>query len=461
MILLSKNNNIKRSLILAGGGVRLAYHAGVLKALEEEGLSFNHVDGTSGGIFGTAMLASGITTVEAGKRWRNLKLRGFMGILPLKDYAREKSLQLFNGAEGIRGEIFPSLGIDINRINSNKDFLATFNVCNFSKKRVESIANDVVTIDHLIAGLSLPMFIPATKIGEDWYTDSVWIKDANLTKAVNRGAEEIWLVWCIGNTHEYRHGRFNEYVHMIEISANAGLIKELDWIAQQNKIDKNKKPTVIHVIKPEYALPLDPAFFLKKIDADTLINMGYADTKFYLQQSKPLDFAEYNSATVMRNYKATLHFRQQFYGVAKLQGIQQKLCFRFSYFIRKTDEGYILQQFTSVQISDSEEFISGYNNILVKESKGALNSSFFIEYNNTVLHIQSLIKLSDRISFLLGLEGKQATITIVSGLSETVTECYQPAVNRLKNIWHLNIDANLPSLKKWKMKHAMLNYLFQ
>ena len=409
---MKKEGGIKRSLILAGGGVRLAYHAGVLKALEEEGLSFDHVDGTSGGIFGTAMLASGITAVEAGKRWRNLKLRGFMGILPLKDYAREKSLQLFNGAEGIKEEIFPALGIDINRINSNKDFLATFNVCNFSKKRVESITNDVVTINHLIAGMSLPMFMPATKIGEDWYTDSVWIKDANLTGAVERGAEEIWLVWCIGNTREYKHGRFNEYVHMIEISANAGLSTELDRIAEQNEINSDRKATVIHIIKPDYALPLDPAFFLKKIDADTLVNMGYADTKLYLLHPNPLDYTKRDSATMMKSYDASLNFRQQFYGTAELQGIKQHLCFRFAYFIRKNRDDYVLQQFSSIEFKEDDTIISGYNNLLFKQRK-TLKSSFCIQRNGTVLQIQTVIPLSKTVDFLMGLACKKAIVTII------------------------------------------------
>src|SRR6476469_10724303 len=115
---LSKDNALQRALILAGGGARLAYHAGVLKALEEEGLSFHHVDGTSGGIFGTAMLASGVTPVEACRRWRKLKLDGFMGVMPFKD-AHFKTSQLFNGAEGIRKSIFPELGIDIEKINAN------------------------------------------------------------------------------------------------------------------------------------------------------------------------------------------------------------------------------------------------------------------------------------------------------------------------------------------------------
>ncbi|MEX0882971.1 MAG: patatin-like phospholipase family protein, partial [Cyclobacteriaceae bacterium] len=58
------NTDVKRSLILAGGGMRVAYQAGVLLALEEAGIEFTHVDGTSGGIFNVAMLASGLKPKE-------------------------------------------------------------------------------------------------------------------------------------------------------------------------------------------------------------------------------------------------------------------------------------------------------------------------------------------------------------------------------------------------------------
>ena len=51
----------RRSLVLAGGGIRVAYQAGVLVALEEAGLRFQHADGTSGGTFNLAMLLSGLT----------------------------------------------------------------------------------------------------------------------------------------------------------------------------------------------------------------------------------------------------------------------------------------------------------------------------------------------------------------------------------------------------------------
>src|SRR5213075_2810999 len=51
----------RRSLVLAGGGMRVAYQAGAIHALLEEGLGFAHADGTSGGTMNLAMLMSGLT----------------------------------------------------------------------------------------------------------------------------------------------------------------------------------------------------------------------------------------------------------------------------------------------------------------------------------------------------------------------------------------------------------------
>ena len=51
----------RRSLILAGGGMRVAYQAGVFKALGEFGLRFAHGDGTSGGTMNLAMMLSGLS----------------------------------------------------------------------------------------------------------------------------------------------------------------------------------------------------------------------------------------------------------------------------------------------------------------------------------------------------------------------------------------------------------------
>jgi len=463
MSLLAKNNVLKRSLILAGGGVRLAYHAGVLIALEEEGLSFTHVDGTSGGIFGTAMLASGIMPGDAATRWRNLKLKGFTSALPLKDYRSQHSLPAVGSAKGIREKIFPSLGIDVKKINANTTFDAMFNVCNFTKKTIESISNKDVTTDHLIAGMSLPIFMPAVKINGDWYTDAVWIKDANLTEAVNRGAEEIWLIWCIGNAAEYLNGFFNQYVHMIEISANGGLFEEIDWVYQINRERQSKglQPIKLHIIKPEYPLPLDPDFFLGKITADTLINMGYADTKEYLKDKNTFNLPDISKATAMKSPGITVHFTQQFQGRAKLGNDIHTLMIQLAFFIREINNSYILQQFASVTI-DKKNIISGYcNNVTVAE-KGTIKSFFVFNFNKHLYKVQLEIYLHSVTDFLIGLDAKKARAIISEQEKEDATYIfYQKTINRIKNIMHLNVKEESNWFNRIRSKKRILKVLFK
>jgi len=54
----------KRALILAGGRMRVAYQAGVIRALIESGLRFVHADRTSGGTINLDMLFSGLSPSE-------------------------------------------------------------------------------------------------------------------------------------------------------------------------------------------------------------------------------------------------------------------------------------------------------------------------------------------------------------------------------------------------------------
>ncbi len=162
----------------------------------------------------------------------------------------------------------------------------TFNLCNFSRKTLETIEHTALTRDMLVAGISLPIFMPAVQKSGAFYTDAVWIKDANLMEAVRRGAEEIWVVWCIGNENRYYDGAFRQYVHMIEMSANGALFQELERIAEINARIAGKEPVggrtqpiVLHLIRPEYPLPLDPDYFFGRLDGATLIALGYADAK--------------------------------------------------------------------------------------------------------------------------------------------------------------------------------------
>lgn len=311
----------RRALILAGGGMRVAWQAGVLRALAEEGLTFAHGDGTSGGIMNLAMLLSGLSPVEMCDRWRTLDPRHFSSFLPLEQYLHGPQLKALGDARGVTEKVFPHLGIDVAKINASTGMEGTFNVCNYSRKTNEAIPHQRVDLDLLVACMSLPIFMPAVHKDGAWYTDSVWIKDANLIEAVRRGADELWLIWCIGNTDEYRFGAFNQYVHMIELAANGSLFEEFERIQEVNErrargetLYGHTRPVRLHVIRPDYPLPLDPDYFLGRIDGPTLVDLGYADAKRYLAHCSPDGLPFTPDATKMKNPTVGFTFRETMSG---------------------------------------------------------------------------------------------------------------------------------------------------
>ena len=312
----------KRALILAGGGMRVAYHAGALRALYEAGLRFNHVDGTSGGIINAAMLLSGLSAEEMCDRWRTLKVADSFSPMPFEDYLKGNQLMAMADADGLREKMFPHLGIDIGKVNGAEGISGTFNVCNFSRKTNEAIPHDRVDLDLIIAGMSLPIFMPPVRKGDTFYTDSVWLQDANLIEAVRRGADELWVLWIINNTTEFKAGFFNQYVHMIEMSANGSLIDEFERIKELNhRISLGESPygqrgpIKVHVIKPASPLPLDPDLFLGHITTAGLIDMGYRDAKQYLNTVSPEGVALEPETLMMRSQtKPGVSFRETMIG---------------------------------------------------------------------------------------------------------------------------------------------------
>jgi predicted patatin/cPLA2 family phospholipase len=328
----------RRSLILAGGGMRVAYQAGVLRALEEEGLTFFHADGTSGGTINLAMLLSGHSPAEMCERWRTLNVREFVSLLPIRKYLRGLNWPAFGGASGITQHVYPHLGIDVDKIRAAQGIEGTFNVCNYSDKTNVAVPHREIDEELLVAGVSLPMMMPAVRRNGALYLDSVWIKDANPSEAVRRGCEEIWLVWCIGNTGVYRDGAFNQYVHMIELSANGGLFEELEHL----RIESGAGPPRLHVIKPEYPLPLDPDFYLGRISAGALLASGYRDAKRYLA-ARSEDGVPYDAnATRMRDPVPGAAFADRLSGSATIDGVAGALAVE-----------------VRVDLRDAERFLAG------------------------------------------------------------------------------------------------------
>jgi predicted acylesterase/phospholipase RssA len=294
--------------------MRVAYQAGVLVALERAGLIFAHADGASGGTINLAMLLSGLTPTEMCERWRTLRVSEFVGPPMLSWLLRGLPLPALGSSDGIRRRVYPHLGIDADRVRAAQGIDGTFNVCDFADKACVAVPHTDVDLDLLVAAVSLPVLSPAVARGGRTYVDAVWVKDVNVTEAVRRGADELWLVWAIGNHGVYRDGALQQYVHMIEIAANAALFGELAGVAALNAT--RDRPVRLHVIHPRRPLPLDPDFLVGRIDAATLVAMGHRDACDYLSGRRSDGVELGPSATRMEDPRPGVGFRETLAGEA-------------------------------------------------------------------------------------------------------------------------------------------------
>ncbi|MEX0927045.1 MAG: patatin-like phospholipase family protein [Dehalococcoidia bacterium] len=349
----------RRALILAGGGIRLSYQAGALRALTEQGLCFSHIDGTSGGAVNAAMLLSGLTPEEMCDRWRTLDIRGFLSLMPFENYLRVRNLQALGDANGIVSDVFPHLGIDVEKVNAARGIDATFNVFNYTNKVNEVFTHREMDVDLLVAGMSLPGVLPPVKRGENLYLDSAFVRDANPVEAIRRGAEELWIVWCLRNTPEYRGGPVDLYVQTLEMSAVGALHEDFAAIRDINERITNGEavyghtsPIRLHMVLPRQPLPQDTDLYFGSVDHGTLLDMGYADARRYLQSMDANGLPFTPEVTKMESSEPGITFRETMAGGFSLGATDPDDGKK-----RGDDAGTKLAMHASINISDVHRFI--------------------------------------------------------------------------------------------------------
>ena len=223
----------KRSLMLAGGGLKIPFQAGVLQVwLDEAGIEFDHGDGVSAACFNLAMWTQGMSGKQIADNWRNFQPLSAVDVnwlqLPLLFYATS-----FFELDGFRKKIFPKWGIDLAQIrSSSRD--ATFNVYNFSTHTLRPVTAPEMTEDFLIATASLPVFFPPVKIDGDTYIDAVFNTATNLEEAIRRGADEVWVIWTTSQLGKWRKGFLGNFFGIFEATANYSYRRVLTRIEANN-----------------------------------------------------------------------------------------------------------------------------------------------------------------------------------------------------------------------------------
>ena len=224
---------VRRSLILAGGGSKVAFQAGVLQVwLDEAHATFDHADAASGGVLNLAMLCQGMTGTQIADNWRAYRpmsaIEPDVGQLVALPFARS----LFRLGR-FRRNVLAKWKLDWPAIQASA-LPATFNLYNFSDHEHEVLEPKAMDEDRLISAVSLPMWFPPVRIDGKTYVDAVFVTDANLEAAIRRGADEIWVIWTVSRRGRWARGLVSHYFQMIEAMANAQFKAILDRIERSN-----------------------------------------------------------------------------------------------------------------------------------------------------------------------------------------------------------------------------------
>ena len=170
----------KRSLMLAGGGLKIAFQAGVLQVwLDEAGIEFEHGDGVSAASFNLAMWVQGFSGTQIADNWRRFRPFAAVDVNWSQLLLRSFYAKSFFELNPFRKKFFREWGLDFEKIRASpRD--ATFNVYNFSTHTLRPVEPDELTEDLLIATASLPVWFPPVQIDGETYIDAVFNTATNL-----------------------------------------------------------------------------------------------------------------------------------------------------------------------------------------------------------------------------------------------------------------------------------------
>ena len=194
----------KRAVVLGGGGVKGAYQAGMWRAMQECGVEYDIVTGTSIGALNGVLMAQG-SLEECLNMWENIKQDDIMkGLWDIESFS--KNNQKLNWDTILRDPL-ETVGIDISplenlvktmlneeKLRSSKvDFgLATVQIPNMklltiSKKDIP----DGALADYLLASCAVFPLFKVRQIGNDSYIDGGYRDNLPISLAIRMGATEI------------------------------------------------------------------------------------------------------------------------------------------------------------------------------------------------------------------------------------------------------------------------------
>ncbi len=201
--------NVKRAVVLSGGGTKGAYELGVWRALRELSIDYHIVTGTSIGSVNGALMSMGNFEL-ADKVWREMVMNDLMADPPAEKSPLLQFLETFflppsqrpnkliTGAvdntpfltfieKNVDADLLMNSDVDYGlvtvRARDRKPFLLT-------KKQMKK--EEIK--DYIIASSSVYPVFPMHKIGKDFFIDGMYHDNLPIELAISMGATELIVV---------------------------------------------------------------------------------------------------------------------------------------------------------------------------------------------------------------------------------------------------------------------------
>ena len=250
------DNSKTYAIALEGGGAKGGYEIGVWQALDEAGIKYNAVSGTSVGALNGGLMAMR-DLPRAKDAWNNMKLGK---VIELDEEQEENLSRAFNGDIGLDDvqrlipealEIIKNRGLDVAPLRAwvrevvdakaikESDvelYIATVSITD--RKALEVKVNDLPEdqiCDMLLASAYHPTF-KLEKLGGNFYTDGGFVDTLPLHALVTNGYKDIIAVRIPGIGHNRRF-KMPDDVNVTYIATNADLGGVLNFDAEQSRRD--------------------------------------------------------------------------------------------------------------------------------------------------------------------------------------------------------------------------------
>lgn len=242
------------AIALEGGGAKGAYQVGVWRALQEAGVRYNAVSGTSVGALNGAMMAmEDLTTAE--KLWKDIRFsqvmnvddetmarimnRDFDNFSQVKEAFRTIRDVIFSGGfdtEPLRNLVAEHVDEEKIRSSGIEFFLSTYSLTD--RKEVDVDARELPPGElqnMLLASAYFPAF-KQEKIGGKHYTDGGVYDAIPITALVTRGYKNLIVVRIYGFGVE-RRVKIPENVNITTIAPRVNLGNMLNFSSENSAIN--------------------------------------------------------------------------------------------------------------------------------------------------------------------------------------------------------------------------------